>query len=106
MGVCVCAHMIIPEGSLIPGGSPGTPPGLPYKVKVVANYNTAKTYCLEKWWESKLHRVAVGYRLLHSGLVLVPIESVCIKVTLREITPPTSLVVIPVCTHTKIHVYM
>ncbi len=28
--VCVCAHMIIPEGSLIPGGNPGTPPGLPY----------------------------------------------------------------------------
>ncbi len=72
-------------------------------VKVVANYNTAKTYCLEKWWESKLHRVAVGYRLLHSGLVLVPIESVCIKVSLREITPPTSLVVIPVCTHTQIN---
>ncbi len=30
--VCVCcAHMIIPEGSLIPGGSPGTPPALPYR---------------------------------------------------------------------------
>ena len=28
--VCVCcAHMIIPDGSLIPGGSPGTPPALP-----------------------------------------------------------------------------
>ena len=30
--VCVCcAHMIIPDGSLIPGGSPGTPPALPYR---------------------------------------------------------------------------
>ena len=55
-----------------------------------------RTDSLEKWWESKLHRVAMGYRLLHSGLVLVPIESVCIKVSLREIAPPTSLVVIPV----------
>ncbi len=55
-----------------------------------------RTDSLEKWWESQLHWVAMGYRLLHSRLVLVPIESVCIKVSLREIAPPTSSVVIPV----------
>ncbi len=56
-----------------------------------------RTDSLEKWWRANCIRlVAMGYRLLHSGLVLVPIQSVCIKVSLREIAPPTSLIVIPV----------